>query len=86
MRRIGMLMGLLLLSAHFLFAQTVSLQGTVKNSAGAAIAGAKVTLATMKTLSATTDEQGAFSISGGTYAHMIPSSNPQFQLSLAGKR
>ena len=52
---------MLLLSAHFLSATTISVKGTVKSNAGIGIAGAKVSLAINKS-SATTDDQGSFEI------------------------
>jgi hypothetical protein len=86
MRKIGFFAGITLLCFQVLFASsaTVSLKGTVKTSAGKAISGAKVALAKIKSLTATTDTAGAFTMSGTVSAHMNPTSNPQFQLSLTG--
>ena len=84
MKKIGMLLGILLLSAHFLFGATISVKGTVKNSAGSGIADVKVTLAKLRTVSTTTDANGVFIFTGSSSAYMLPSANPQFQFSLAG--
>jgi hypothetical protein len=86
MKRLGLIAGITLLCFQVLFATSasLSLKGTVKNSTGKAISGAKISLAKIKTISRTTDSTGAFSITETVSAHLVPSSNPQFQLSLVG--
>jgi hypothetical protein len=84
MKKIGLMVSVILLSAHFMFADTVSVKGTVKNGTGTGIAGVKVTLIKNKGF-ATTDAQGAFTIVGGVSTYQLQSSfKPQFQFSLAG--
>jgi hypothetical protein len=66
----------LLLSVSFLWAQAVTLSGTVTKTGGTAgLPGVKVTLAKAAYLSATTDAQGAFSITGDIVS--IQSQTPQ---------
>ncbi|MBN1306984.1 MAG: carboxypeptidase regulatory-like domain-containing protein, partial [Chitinispirillaceae bacterium] len=78
-----------LLSDCFISAATVSLEGTVTTGAGVGIAGASVTLAKEKTLSAKTDAQGAFTLSGETGVGVDRSplfGKPQFPFALSGNR
>lgn len=58
MKLSGMILILFLTSA--LFAETINVSGTVKNDAGEAVPDAKVTLASDKTMSETTDANGKF--------------------------
>jgi hypothetical protein len=62
MVRIIVFIALFLWSAIGVLAETVSLKGTVKNAGGAGIAGVKVGLTKLSTLSATTTTDGAFTI------------------------
>ena len=56
-----------LCSISFVRAETVSLSGTVKKTGGSAgIAGVKVSLAKLTNLTATTDAEGAFTITETT--------------------
>jgi len=84
MRRLGITLSMVLLIAQFLFAATVSLKGTVKNSAGgAAIVGAKVALGKLTTYRITTDAQGAFDLNAPTQVLPQSQKQAQFQFSLA---
>ncbi len=84
MKKIGFMIGVMLLSAHVLFASSVALKGTVKNGAGAGIAGVKVSLVKLKTLSTTTDAQGAFTLTGTKAFQVLSLEKPQFKFSLVG--
>jgi hypothetical protein len=85
MKRIVIMLSMLMLTAQFLLAATaISVKGTVKNGAGAGIAGVKVTLLKNKG-SSTTDATGAFNITGNTSTLPMHSSlMQQFQFSLSG--
>ncbi|MBN2037030.1 MAG: hypothetical protein JW768_09840 [Chitinispirillaceae bacterium] len=75
----------LLFSGNVLFGQTVSLSGTVKKTGGTAgISGVTVSLAKLKNLSATTDAQGAFTISGTTSQKWQTPQRTRFHYTLAG--
>ncbi|MBN1578343.1 MAG: T9SS type A sorting domain-containing protein [Chitinispirillaceae bacterium] len=79
----------LLANASLLPAATVSLKGTVKNSTGSGVAGVTVTLAKATDISATTDAQGAFSLSGTTgtgVSRLLLSEKHHFQVTLAGNK
>ncbi len=84
MKKMAIASVILLFCVHFLLAATVSLTGTVKNNAGTGLAGVKVSLVKLKTLSATTDAQGAFSLTGTKAAPLESSKISQFKISLAG--
>ena len=72
------------LSAGFLWGQTVSLSGTVKKTGGSAgISGVNVSLAKMPNLSATTDAQGSFVISGTSAVQRQTQRQPRFHSMLA---
>lgn len=74
-----------LLSANFLWAQTVSLNGTVTKTGGTAgIQGVKVALVKIPGLSATTDAQGAFTISGPVSVQWQTPQAARLHYSLAG--
>jgi hypothetical protein len=73
-----------LISAGYLWAQTVSLSGTVKKTGGTAgISGVKVSLVKMPNLSATTDAQGAFTISGTSAVQWQSRQQSRFHYMLA---
>lgn len=77
---------ILMVYAQQLLAAQASLSGTVKSSTGSGISGVKVTLDKVPTLSATSDAQGAFTITGDipTGIKELLKSNkriPQFQIS-----
>lgn len=87
MKKIRATVCLFLLCSTFLFAAPVSLSGTVKSSTGNAIASAKLTVAGQTTLTATTDTQGAFTISGDIPVSVFKSSalaKSPCQISLSG--
>ena len=85
MKKLGITLSMVLLTVNFLWAATVSLKGTVKNNAGAAITGARVALAKLPTYHMTTDAQGAFNLNAPS--QVLPQSQQiaQFQFALAGK-
>jgi hypothetical protein len=82
---IYLIMGILFLCVQvFSAAPTVSLKGTVKTGAGAAIAGAKVALGKLTTYRTTTDAQGAFDLNAPTQVLQQSQKIAQFHFSLAG--
>jgi hypothetical protein len=83
-RTSGMIL-VLLLSVNFLWAQAVSLSGTVTKTGGTAgIQGVTVTLAKTPSLSATTSAQGAFTISGNVSMQWQTSQAARLHYFLAG--
>jgi hypothetical protein len=81
-RPIGIIAILCVFSAQ---AETVNLSGTVKKSGGSAgIAGVKVSLAKVKTLSVLTAADGSFFISGGTPVLSPEQKNAALQFTLTG--
>jgi hypothetical protein len=84
MKKVCIVLVIMVLGTQFLWAATVSLKGTVKNSAGSGIAGVVVALTTMKGISATTDAQGTFTISGTAVSRSILLEQQKFSFSLAG--
>jgi hypothetical protein len=70
-----------------LFAEDVTLSGTVKKTGAAAgLSGVNVSLAKVPSLSATTDADGKFIITGSTSLWTQPKQVPSFQFNLKGDR
>jgi hypothetical protein len=68
-----------------LWAESVSLSGTVKKTGGTTgISGVKVSLAKFKNLSATSDAQGAFTLTGSTALLRQTPQQSRFHYTLAG--
>jgi hypothetical protein len=68
-----------------LWAESVSLSGTVKKTGGTTgISGVKVSLAKFKNISATSDAQGAFTLSGSTTQRWQTPQQARFHYTLSG--
>lgn len=73
MKKVALVICTLLFNVYVCTAASLSLKGTVKDTAGKGIAGVNVTLLKQTSLSAITDEQGAFFIHGETDVSFVPS-------------
>ncbi|MBN1761310.1 MAG: hypothetical protein JW863_23505 [Chitinispirillaceae bacterium] len=80
------LIGLLVCTALPINGEEISLSGTVKKTGAAAgLAGVKVSLANISSLSATTNAEGKFTITGTTAVQSLQRETPSFQFNLKGK-
>ena len=86
MIRTGIVVSAVFCTAFFVGAQTVLLSGTVKRSGTTdPIAGVDVRLTTIDSISATTDADGAFTLSGGTSVKQPPQMRTvSFQCRISG--
>jgi hypothetical protein len=84
MKKIVCILLLSILLTNPISAETISLKGTVNDSAGTGIEGVKVTLSINKSFN-TTDAQGVFTITGTKVVASAGLAKSQFRLILAGR-